>query len=199
MIFTPARVRDAVVIDVERRGDDRGYLARVFCEQEFAAHGLPVRWVQGSSIYTARRHTLRGLHFQTAPHAESKLVRCTRGAVFVVMVDLRPGSPTYLQWQGVELSPGNGRLLFVPEGFAQGYQTLADECEVAYQMTHEYVPAAATGVRWDDPAFGIEWPEAPQRLISERDLAWPDYVPATAAGSSSSASSSRSAARATTG
>ena len=178
MIFTPARLRDATIIDVERRGDERGYLARVFCEREFADHGLPIRWVQASSIYSPARHTLRGLHFQTAPHAENKLVRCTRGAVVVMMVDLRPGSPSYLQWQGVELSPENGRLLFVPEGFAQGYQTLVDDCEVAYQMTHEYVAEAAAGVRWDDPAFGIEWPAAPQRIISDRDLGWPDYVPA---------------------
>jgi dTDP-4-dehydrorhamnose 3,5-epimerase len=176
MLFTPAQLRDAMIIDVERRGDERGYLARVFCEREFAEHGLPVRWVQSSSIYSPQRHTLRGLHFQRAPHAENKLVRCTRGAVWVVMVDLRPDSPTYLQWQGAALTPSSGRLLFVPEGFAQGYQTLADECEVVYQMTHEYVPEAASGVRWDDPAFGIEWPPAGERIISDRDLAWPDYV-----------------------
>jgi dTDP-4-dehydrorhamnose 3,5-epimerase len=176
MLFTPAQLRDAMIIDVERRGDERGYLARVFCEREFAEHGLPVRWVQSSSIYSPQRHTLRGLHFQRAPHAENKLVRCTRGAVWVVMVDLRPDSPTYLQWQGAALTPSNGRLLLVPEGFAQGYQTLVDECEVVYQMTHEYVPEAASGVRWDDPAFGIEWPPAGERIISDRDLAWPDYV-----------------------
>jgi dTDP-4-dehydrorhamnose 3,5-epimerase len=176
MLFTPAQLRDAMIIDVERRGDERGYLARVFCEREFAEHGLPVRWVQSSSIYSPQRHTLRGLHFQRAPHAENKLVRCTRGAVWVVMVDLRPDSPTYLQWQGAALTPSSGRLLLVPEGFAQGYQTLVDECEVVYQMTHEYVPEAASGVRWDDPAFGIEWPPAGERIISDRDLAWPDYV-----------------------
>src|SRR5206468_11979270 len=106
-----------------------------------------------------------------------KLVRCTRGAVSVVMLDLRPDSPSYLGWQGVELTADNRRSLLVPEGFAQGYQTLVDDCEVVYQMTHEYVPAAASGVRWDDPVFGIEWPEAGERLISERDRAWPDHVP----------------------
>jgi dTDP-4-dehydrorhamnose 3,5-epimerase len=178
MIFTRTKLPDAAIIDVERRGDERGYLARVFCEHEFAEHGLAVRFVQGSSIYTRERHTLRGLHFQKPPHAETKLVRCTRGAVWVVMLDLRPDSPAYLDWLGVELTPENGRLLYVPEGFAQGYQTLVDDCEVAYQMTHEYVPEAASGVRWDDPAFGIEWPEADDRLISERDQAWPDFVPA---------------------
>jgi dTDP-4-dehydrorhamnose 3,5-epimerase len=180
MIVTPAKLRDAAIVDVERRGDERGFLARVYCEQEFAAHGLPTRFVQASTIHTPRRHTLRGLHFQEAPHAEDKLVRCTRGAVCVMMLDLRPDSPTYLGWQGVELTAENRRSLLVPKGFAQGYQTLVDDCEVAYQMTHEYVPAAATGVRWDDPAFGIEWPEAGERLISERDRAWPDYAPVPA-------------------
>ena len=178
MIFTPTRLAGAAIIDVERRGDERGFLARVFCEQEFAEHGLATRFVQGSTIFSPERHTLRGLHFQQAPHAENKLVRCTRGAVSVVIVDLRPDSPTHREWLRVELSPENGRLLYVPEGFAQGYQTLQDNCEVAYQMTHEYVPEAARGVRWDDPAFGIEWPAAAGRIISERDIAWPDYAPA---------------------
>jgi dTDP-4-dehydrorhamnose 3,5-epimerase len=180
MIFTRTKLPDAAIIDVERRGDERGYLARVFCEREFEEHGLAVRFVQGSTIFSPQRHTLRGLHFQEAPHAENKLVRCTRGAVFVVMVDLRPDSPTHLEWLGVELSPDNGRLLYVPEGFAQGYQTLVDDCEVVYQMTHEYVPEAARGVRWDDPAFGIVWPPAERRIISERDLAWPDHATARA-------------------
>ena len=181
MIFTRTRLPGAAIIDVERHGDERGYLARVFCEREFAEAGLAVRWVQASTIYSPQRDTLRGLHFQAAPHAENKLVRCTRGAVFVVMVDLRADSPAHLDWLGVELTPENGRLLYVPEGFAQGYQTLVDGCEVVYQMTHEYVPDAAGGVRWDDPAFGIEWPAARSRIISERDLAWPDYAPDRAA------------------
>ena len=181
MIFTRTKLQDAAIIDVEPRGDDRGSLARVFCEREFAEHGLPTRFVQASTIDSPRQHTLRGLHFQTAPHAENKLLRCTRGAVWVVMVDLRPDSPSHLDWLGVELTPENRRQLLVPEGFAQGYQTLVDDCEVVYQMTHEYVPEAASGVRWDDPAFGIEWPPAGDRLISERDQAWPDYRPAPAA------------------
>ena len=180
MIFTRTKLPGAAIIDVERRGDERGYLARVFCEREFAEAGLPVQWVQASSIYSPLRHTLRGLHFQQTPHAESKLVRCTRGAVFVVMVDLRSSSPAHLDWLGAELTPENGRLLFVPEGFAQGYQTLVDDSEVVYQMTHEYVPEAASGVRWDDPAFGIDWPAAPSRIVSERDRTWPDYAPAAA-------------------
>jgi dTDP-4-dehydrorhamnose 3,5-epimerase len=175
MIFTPTRLRDAFVIDVERREDERGYLARVFCETEFADHGLTTRFVQSSAIYTARRDTLRGLHYQRAPHAEVKLVRCSRGAAYVVIVDLRPGSGTFRQWLGAELSPDNGRLLYVPEGCAQGYQTLADDTEMVYQMSSVYVPGAASGVRWDDPAFAIEWPAAEPRLISERDRAWPDH------------------------
>ncbi len=151
--------------------------------------------MQASTIFSPKRDTLRGLHFQEPPHAEVKLVRCTRGAAHVTIVDLRPDSSSYMQWLGVELSPENGRLLYVPEGFAQGYQTLTDDTEVAYQMSHEYVPEAASGVRWDDPAFGIEWPPAEQRIISERDRAWPDYQPRFRAVSSSSACSKRSAAR----
>jgi dTDP-4-dehydrorhamnose 3,5-epimerase len=175
VIFTPTRLRDAVVIDVERRGDERGYLARTFCEHEFAENGLVTRFVQASTIFSPLRGTLRGLHFQEAPHGEVKVVRCTRGAARVTIVDLRPNSCTYTQWTGVELSPENGRLLYVPLGFAQGYQTLVDDTEVAYQMSHEYVPDAARGVRWNDPAFGIHWPPAERRIISPRDQAWPDY------------------------
>jgi dTDP-4-dehydrorhamnose 3,5-epimerase len=181
MIITRTKLRDAAIIDVEPRGDERGALSRVFCEREFADHGLPTRFVQASTIHSPQRHTLRGLHFQEVPHAENKLVRCTRGAVWVVMVDLRPRSPSHLDWLGVELTAENRRQLLVPKGFAQGYQTLLDDCEVVYQMTHEYVPDSASGVRWDDPAFGIQWPPAEERLISERDQAWPSYrpVPAT--------------------
>ncbi len=175
MIFTPTRLPDAFIIDVERREDERGFLARVFCESEFDEHGLATRFVQASTIFTAARDTLRGLHFQDPPHREVKLVRCTRGAAEVVIVDLRAESPTHQQWLGIELSSDNGRLLYVPEGFAQGYQTLLDATEIVYQMSHEYVPSAARGVRWNDPAFGIEWPAADRRLISERDQAWPDY------------------------
>jgi dTDP-4-dehydrorhamnose 3,5-epimerase len=175
MIFTATHLANAYVIDVERHTDERGFLARTFCEREFAEHGLPMRIVQSSTIHTARRNTLRGLHFQEAPHNEIKLVRCTRGSIFLVMVDLRSGSPTRNEWLGVELSARTERMAYVPEGFAQGYQTLEDDTEVHYQMSHHYVPEAARGVRWDDPAFGIEWPAAEQRLISVRDRAWPDH------------------------
>jgi dTDP-4-dehydrorhamnose 3,5-epimerase len=174
MIFTPTRLDGAYVIDVERHSDERGFLARTFCEREFAEQGLPMRIVQSSTIHSPQRNTLRGLHYQEAPHREIKLVRCTRGSIFLVMVDLRPGSSTQNDWLGVELSASNERLAYVPEGFAQGYQTLEDDTEVLYQMSHHYVPEAARGVRWDDPAFGIDWPSADQRLISDRDQAWPD-------------------------
>jgi dTDP-4-dehydrorhamnose 3,5-epimerase len=176
LIFTPTRLADAYLIDVERYADDRGFLARTFCEREFAEHGLPMRIVQSSTIHSPRRHTLRGLHWQEAPHGEIKLVRCTRGSVFLVMVDLRSDSATREEWLGVELSAASERLAYVPEGFAQGYQTLEDDTEVLYQMSHQFVPEAARGVRWNDPAFGIDWPAASERIISERDRAWPDHL-----------------------
>ena len=174
MIFTPVPLEGAYLIDLERHTDERGSLARTFCEREFAEHGTPMRVVQSSTVQSPRRHTLRGLHFQESPHREIKLVRCTRGSIFLVMVDLREGSPTRHEWLGVELSGRNGRLAYVPEGFAQGYQTLEDHTEVLYQMSHHYVREAARGVRWDDPALGIDWPVAEERRISERDRAWPD-------------------------
>ena len=174
MIFTPAQLEGAYLIDVEPHVDERGFLARTFCEQEFAAHGAPMRVVQASTIHSPRRDTLRGLHFQQAPHREIKVVRCTRGSIFLVMVDLRPGSTTRNEWLGVELSARSGRLAYVPEGFAQGYQTLEDDTEVLYEMSHHFVPEAARGVRWDDPVLGIEWPAAQERVISARDRAWPD-------------------------
>jgi dTDP-4-dehydrorhamnose 3,5-epimerase len=174
MIFTPTHLEDAYLIDVEPHADERGFLARTFCEREFAEHGAPMRIVQSSTIQSPRRDTLRGLHYQEAPHSEIKLVRCARGSIFLVMVDLRPDSSTTRGWLGVELTASNKRLAYVPEGFAQGYQTLEDDTEVLYHMSQEYVPEAARGVRWNDPGVGIEWPGADERIISERDSAWPD-------------------------
>jgi dTDP-4-dehydrorhamnose 3,5-epimerase len=176
MLFRPTELEGAYLIDVERHSDERGFLARTFCEQEFADHGLPMRIVQSSTIHSPRRHTLRGLHYQDSPHREVKLVRCTRGSIFLVMVDLRPGSPTRTGWLGVELTARNERLAYVPEGFAQGYQTLEEDTEVLYQMSHRYVPEAARGVRWNDPTLGIEWPPVEERVISKRDRAWPDLA-----------------------
>ena len=176
MIFTPTRLEDAYLIDVEPHADERGFLARTFCEREFAEQGLPMRVVQSSTIHSPRRHTLRGLHYQEAPHGEIKVVRCTRGSIFLVMVDLRASSPSRNEWLGTELSARNELLAYVPEGFAQGYQTLEDDTEVLYQMSHHYVPEAARGVRWNDPLFGIEWPAVDRRILSARDRAWPDYA-----------------------
>jgi dTDP-4-dehydrorhamnose 3,5-epimerase len=176
--FSELELEGAFLIDLERIFDERGFFARAWSDQEFTQRGLETRIAQCNLAYNERKATLRGLHFQTAPHAEVKLVRCTRGAVYDVIVDLRPESSTYLRWQGVELSAENGRMLYVPEGFAHGYQTLVDGTETFYQVSHPYVPAAQAGVRWNDPAFGIEWPDADERIISARDRAWPDYVPA---------------------
>ena len=191
MIFRATPLSGAFLVDLERRADERGFLARTYCEREFEEHGAPMHIVQSSTIQTERRDTLRGLHFQEPPFAEAKLVRCTRGSIFLVMVDLRSDSPTRNAWFGAELSAETERMAYVPEGFAQGYQTLEDDAEVLYHMSHEYVPDAARGVRWDDPAFGIEWPAAEDRVISERDLSWPLQA-------SRPTASSRSAARRTT-
>jgi dTDP-4-dehydrorhamnose 3,5-epimerase len=174
MIFTPTELEAAFILDVEPREDDRGFFARVFCVDELAAHGLATEFVQANAGVSTRAGTLRGMHFQRAPHAEAKLVRCTAGAVYDVAVDLRPGSPTRGRWVGVELTAANHRQLYVPEGFAHGYQTLADDTELVYATTHPYAPEAATGVRFDDPAFGIAWP-LPVTSISDADTSWPDY------------------------
>ncbi len=176
MIFTDTPLPGLVIIDVERHGDERGYLARTFCEHEFGERGLLTRFVQSSTVFSSLSGTLRGLHFQAPPHGEVKLIRCTRGRAHVAMVDLRPESDTYTHWLSVELSPANGRQLYVPVGFAQGYQTLEDGTELSYRMSTEYVPGAARGVRWDDPAFSIEWPPVERRILSSRDRSWPDYA-----------------------
>lgn len=175
MLFTASPLPGVYVIDLERFPDERGFFARTFCRREFAAHGLEVHVAQSATSFTARRGTLRGLHFQKPPHAEAKLVRCVRGAIWDVAVDLRRDSPTFRQWSAVELSGENQRLHFIPVGCAHGFITLTDDVEVCYQMSAHYEPSAATGVRWNDPAFGIEWPLAPV-LMSERDQQWPDFA-----------------------
>jgi len=172
MRFVATRLQDAVLIEIEKRTDERGFFARTFCETEFAAAGLESRLVQANASGNPRAGTLRGLHYQLAPHAEVKLVRCTRGAIHDVIVDLRPGSGTYLQWQGFELDAASGAMLYVPKGFAHGYQTLVDETEVSYQVSHAYTPGAEAGIRYDDPAFSISWPLTPS-VISSKDLGWP--------------------------
>jgi dTDP-4-dehydrorhamnose 3,5-epimerase len=175
MIFTSTRLSVAYVIDLDRRTDERGFFARTWCEQELAEHGLASRVVQANLSYNRQRGTLRGLHYQRAPYAETKLVRCTRGAIWDVILDLRPGSPDCGQWLGVELTAENYRALYVPEGFAHGFITLTDDAEVSYQVSQAYTPGAEGGIRWNDPAFNIQWP-APVQVISAKDAAWPDYA-----------------------
>lgn len=172
MQFRPLSIAGAMVVDVERREDPRGFFARSFCCDEFAAHGLPPVFVQCNISWNARRGTLRGMHFQRAPSREGKLVRCTAGAILDMVVDLRPDSPTCRRWEGVELTAANRRALYIPPGLAHGFQTLADDTEVFYQMTDMFAPDLADGVRWNDPAFGIEWPIA-DPILSERDAAYP--------------------------
>ena len=158
---------------MERHPDERGFFARTFCINEFATHGLDTKLVQCSISFNTRKGTLRGLHYQTAPHAETKLVRCTRGAVYDVVVDLRANSPTLRQWVGVELTEQKRNMVYIPEGCAHGFLTLADESEVFYQMSEFYSPKSARGVRWNDPAFRIGWPGKVE-VISERDRTYPD-------------------------
>jgi dTDP-4-dehydrorhamnose 3,5-epimerase len=176
MRFTELELPGAYLVELDRIEDERGFFARTFCRQEFAEHGLETDVVQANTAFNRRAGTLRGLHFQAEPHAETKLVRCTRGAVYDVIVDLRPGSATYARWIGVELTVDNDAMLYVPRGFAHGYQTLVDDTETSYLMGTAYEASAGSGVRWDDPAFGIEWPEVGERTISERDLGWPDFA-----------------------
>lgn len=175
MIFTPTPIRGAWIVDIERREDERGFFARIWCCEEFARHGLDARLVQCNLSYNRYRNTLRGMHFQSAPHEEPKLVRCTRGRIWDVVLDLRRDSPTFRRWHGIELTAENRRALFVPAGCAHGYLTLEDNVEVLYLMGEFYHPESARGVRWNDPAFGIIWPtDAP--LLSERDATYPDFT-----------------------
>lgn len=172
MNFVPTKLDGVFHIEAEPATDDRGRFTRVYCVDEFAAQGIKFRPVQSNLSQNISKGTLRGMHFQLDPHGEQKLVRCSRGRVFDVAVDLRPASQTYLQWVGQELSAIAMNALFIPEGFAQGFITLEDNTEITYLMGSAYVPDAASGVRWDDPALGIEWPIEPSS-ISERDLNWP--------------------------
>lgn len=175
MIFAPTPLDGAWLVDLERHEDDRGYFARTWCSREFADQGLESSVVQCSLSYNRTSGTLRGMHWQAAPHEEAKLVRCVRGAIWDVIIDMRPGSPSYTQHYGVELSAATGRALYVPRGFAHGFVTLEDDTEVFYQMTEFYAPDSSRGVRWDDPAFGIEWPVA-DPILNERDATYPDFM-----------------------
>ncbi len=176
MRFLETPLPGAWVIELEEIGDERGWFARTFDAEEFRRRGLNPDVVQCNTSFNDRAGTLRGMHYQADPHGESKLVRCVRGAIFDVAVDLRADSPAYRNWHGVELSAENRLAFYIPAGLAHGFQTLTDDCEVLYQMGDHYVPEAARGVRWDDPAFGIEWPAVEgERTISEKDSSYPDY------------------------
>jgi dTDP-4-dehydrorhamnose 3,5-epimerase len=178
MVFRELAVAGAWVVEVEAAADDRGMFARTFDADVFRARGLSAEMVQCSTSFNRRAATLRGLHYQAAPHAECKLVRCTAGAVYDVIVDLRPDSPSHARWAAVELSSDNRRAVYVPRGVAHGFQTLVDASELLYMIDTPYVAEAARGVRWDDPAFGIEWPDpGGERTLSDRDRGFPDYEP----------------------
>lgn len=176
MILNETSLPGVYVVEPERIEDERGFFARVFSSEEFVQRGLVGDVAECSIAYSAARRTLRGLHYQRPPHEEAKLVRCTRGAVYDVAVDLRHDSPAHLRWEAVELTAENKLALYVPPGCAHGYLTLEDRSELVYQISQRYEPASAAGVRWDDPAFGISWPAAPA-VISDRDASFPLLEP----------------------
>lgn len=176
MRFNATKLRDVRIIELEPAADERGFFARTFCVQEFASAGLATTFVQHSFSRTERTGAVRGMHFQLSPHKEVKLIRCLTGAIYDVLIDIRPDSPTYMHWEAYQLESGDGRQLYVPTGFAHGFQTLAPATEVGYMMTASYAPAAASGIRHDDPAFEIIWP-LPVTDISPKDLSWPDFRP----------------------
>lgn len=176
MIFSETELQGAFVVELEPRHDERGFFARAWCRNEFEDNGLTGRLAQCNISFNHEAGTLRGMHYQVPPHEEVKLIRCTRGAIFDVIVDLRPDSTTFRNWIGVELTAENRHALYVPEGFAHGYQTLVDATETFYQVSAFYSPEAERGVRWDDPAFGIEWPPTRRRIISDKDRSWPDFA-----------------------
>ena len=171
MIFTETNLKGAFIIDIERREDNRGFFARAFCQKEFESHGLKPLIAQANVAYNIAKGTLRGMHFQFPPSAETKLVRCTRGAILDIIIDLRPESPTYLQHIAVELTEGNYRALYVPERFAHGYQVLTDKTETSYQVGEFYTPGCEGGLLYNDPKLGLEWP-LPVSVISDKDKVW---------------------------
>ncbi|QDA58894.1 dTDP-4-dehydrorhamnose 3,5-epimerase [Hymenobacter jejuensis] len=175
MIFTETELPGAFIIDLERMSDDRGFFARSWCEDEFAAHGILMPPLQANVSSNPRQGTLRGMHYQLPPHEETKLIRCTRGAIYDVIVDLREESPTYGKWIGVELTADSFRMLFVPGRFAHGFITLAPNTDVTYQVSAKYAPGAERGIRWNDPAIGINWPIQPE-IISEKDQNHPNFT-----------------------
>lgn len=175
MQFTPLKIHGAWSITPDRMEDDRGWFARVFCEKSFAEHGLETRFVQHSQSFSKHQGTLRGMHFQNEPHPEIKLVSCVQGKIWDVIVDVRRDSPTYLEWMSLELSAENGVQFYVPHGCGHGFQTLSDDVIVHYLISEPYAPGASTGIRFDDPAIAIDWPNPPT-VISSKDLEWPPLL-----------------------
>jgi dTDP-4-dehydrorhamnose 3,5-epimerase len=175
MIFNETKLSGAFIVEPDVFEDERGFFARSWTRAEFVGCGLDARIEECSISFNKRRGTLRGMHYQLAPYGQAKLVRCTSGAIYDVIIDLRPDSQTFMQWVSVELTARNRLALYIPVDFAHGFQTLEDETEVSYHMSDVYAPESARGVRWDDPAFGIEWPAADQRIINERDRTYPDF------------------------
>lgn len=174
MLFNETELKGAFIVDLEQRADNRGFFARTWCQHEFEQQGMVARIVQANMSYNIHKGTLRGMHFQNAPYMETKLVRAVRGAIYDVIIDLRADSPTYKRWIGVELTADNRRALFVPEGFGHGFQTLTDDADVMYQVSEFYTPGAEGGLRYNDPAFDIQWP-LPVSVISDKDASWADF------------------------
>src|SRR5687767_6605691 len=175
IIFKETKLKGAFLIEPEKFEDQRGFFARSFSQKEFLEHGLRAEFVEAGISFNLRKHTVRGMHFQAPPNAQAKLVRCTRGAIYDAMIDLRPDSPTYKHWFASELSAQNRLMLYIPEGCAHGFQSLEDETEVFYQLSAGYTPASERGVRWNDPVFGISWPATDGVIINERDRTYPDF------------------------
>ena len=175
MIFTETKLPGAFLIEPERIEDERGFFARAFCAREFEERGLMPRFVQCNISFNKHKGTLRGMHYQAEPHQEAKLIRCTAGAIYDVALDLRTDSATFRQWVAVDLTAQNRKMLYIPEGFAHGFQALEDDTDVFYQMSEDYHTESARGVRWDDPAFGVVWPPIEKRIISSRDDAYPPW------------------------
>jgi dTDP-4-dehydrorhamnose 3,5-epimerase len=174
MKFTPTDIQDVFVVDLEKREDDRGFFARGFCAREFESHGMIPQVVQANISYNRYKGTMRGMHYQVSPCEETKFLRCTKGSIYDVIIDMRPDSPTYCKWFGVELTDKNYKMLYVPRNFAHGFQTLEDDTEVMYLVSEFYAPETERGVRYNDPRFNIQWP-LPVTQISDKDAKWPDY------------------------
>jgi dTDP-4-dehydrorhamnose 3,5-epimerase len=175
LIFTETELKGAFIIELKKIEDNRGFFARSWCQNEFETQGLNTRILQANVSYNKVKGTLRGMHYQSEPYAETKLVRCMRGAIYDVIIDLRPDSPTYKKWIGVELSEANYKMLYVPENFAHGFETLEDQSEVIYQVSQFYTPGAENGIRWDDLSFNIAWP-LEVKVISDKDKSWSSYM-----------------------